>query len=782
VSTILSSGPSTSTASGSAQLIPVNYITISGPLPETPFFFDDGVVLKTEEELKKMDISSLMMLTSTLSTSISLQTSTVLANKNIQGVYSILTGLSQSTIDGLDSEIATNISLIAGYTDYANYLDAVSTSYISTLQDFDRDIEAQMELINQYNSSLSSYATDYIDTVSTLEKENTDFNIAATNYSTIYYIYLGYKQQYHDKTSTLSVVNDELSTAVMKEQVSYRTLQQSTRRWLGVSKSLSSLYDDRISIGSTLTQYRLDEINTYLNYESSITVFSTISSMYSAAVANEIYALSLSTTTQKVTDYTDALQQFQAADLLYNNSVPQAGGGASGSILGNSALWAARSMANQRLQAIQAEKIAAENATASLLNLAGLANTSAYETILLAYDSQILSYGIAEEKFKNYKLSSLEAVAKFSSIYEQSVLDIAMYTEQISMYSSMYVSSLIGASSLLGYSELEQSTILSDTLTYNAISWSISTLNDNYSTSMSNYLSTIELSSILAAEYYTSMSNIDIYTSLYTSSQTALDAMVTQLYGPGGLVSVYNNTVFTNSSILNKELLNTKGYNAQIREYINLQDMSMYEYRETYCRSQRLVYQAAYESNVFVAVQLAQSITASNQARAAAGTTVNPVAADLTVPVISNSYAQLNSINTFLTAFSDIYTTYDSQYSNIKRLSTSIGYETAAWSTVDYYTKAEYFSTPMISSINTLVTRSCDAFAGVQDSTTALLATYARTQSTIDLKKVGILSSLALFFSPVDIQAQTDTISSFLIQSIADATTMLESQGAILTV
>ena len=208
----------------------------------------------------------------------------------------------------------------------------------------------------------------------------------------------------------------------------------------------------------------------------------------------------------------------------------------------------------------------------------------------------------------------------------------------------------------------------------------------------------------------------------------------------------------------------------------------MYQYRETYCRTQRDVYQYAYESNVFVAVQLAQNITASNQARAAAGTTVTPVAADLTIPTVSNSYNQLNTINTFLTAFSDIYTTYDSQGLNINNLSTSIGYEGAAWSTLDTYTKAQYFGTPMISSINTLVAESSEALTGVQLSTMALQNVYGATQSTIDKKKVSILSSLALFFNPTDIYAQDTEISSFLIQSIADATLMLQSQGITLTV
>jgi hypothetical protein len=247
-------------------------------------------------------------------------------------------------------------------------------------------------------------------------------------------------------------------------------------------------------------------------------------------------------------------------------------------------------------------------------------------------------------------------------------------------------------------------------------------------------------------------------------------------------MTLYNTTLFINSSILAKELIAAKSYDAQMKGYINLQDESMYQYRETYCRNQRDAYQVTYESNVFVAVMLADQSNTSNQAIAAAGTTVTPIAADLTTAAITKSYSQLNSMTSFLTTFGDIYTSFDLQGSNITNLSTSIGKEASAWSTVDFYTAAQYFSTPMISSIGALVTKSCGAFAAVQDSTTALLAVCARNQSTIDMKKMFILSSLTTFFAPTDIKAQDTAISSFLIQSIADATVALQSQGITVTI
>jgi hypothetical protein len=755
----------------STVLTPVNYITISGPIPDTPFSFDDGVLLKTEDELKTMDISSLMKFSSTLSTSMALEMSTVRANQQVQGVFSVLKQLSQSTIDGLDTEIAVNTSMLVSYTQYGEYLNSVSTNYISTMSAYDRDIEAQLNLINSYNSTLSSYTTEYAASVSSLAVEDQTFAAAATQYSTVYYTYLGLQSEYERSTSTLYDLDMSLSTAVLNEQASYQALQESTMRLVSTSGALSSLYTNRILIGSTLSQYRINESKAYLNYISSVSGYSTISTMYTAAIANEVYALSLSTATQKTSDYSSALEQFQKADLLYTKSIPP------GSSQGNSALLAAKNMAQQRLQTVEKDKIAAENATASLQNLAGLANTSAYETMLLGYDATILAYATVEENMKSYQVSSIQAIANLSSIYEQSIIDVSRYTREISNYSSLYESSLIGASTLFGYSMADLSSMAADLVIYNAVSYSISSLNDQYSTTMNNYISSITMSTLLSLQYMSSMSNITLFNTLYTSSQNAVNLITTELYGPGGLLGIYSNTLFTNSSILNKEIIIGKIYDTEMKGYINLQDQSMYQYRESYCRAKLETYQSMYESNVFAAVQYAQARTNEQQSNAPFGTTVTPVAADLTVPIIANSYAQLNSITGFINIFIDMYAACDTQMANIKNLSTSVSIEGSAWSTLDFYSKAQFFSTPMISSIGELVTNNSKVFASAQDSTTTLLNMYASTQAIINTKKVNILSGLATYFSPAEVDEQNTTISSFLIESINSAQGALQSQG-----
>jgi hypothetical protein len=407
-------------------------------IPEFPYSFDDGVLLKTEEDLKAMDVQSLMRYVSTISTSVAYETSTLIANKKVQATYSLLKQLSQSTINGLDTEITVKNSLISGYLEMSYYLYSLSTSYVSTIQEFDSDIASKLEEIRLYNSSLLSYSSEYDKTLSSIAREETDFIIAGTQYSSMYYIYEGFQKQYNLNVTSLDRVNTRLTEAVRKKDISYKALQESTARWVTASETLSSFYKKRKEIDLVLTRQRTDESILYMQYVSSSAAVSTITPVYTAAVANETYALALSTATKKVADYSAAQEIFQSAELLYNNSIPQSGGGPSGTVLGNSALWAARTMAYQRLQTIEQEKIAAQNAANNLQNLAGLANTSAYEALLRSYDDTILGYEILQYRFRNYKISSLEAVKTFSSMFEESVIDIKKFSEQISMFNYLY--------------------------------------------------------------------------------------------------------------------------------------------------------------------------------------------------------------------------------------------------------------------------------------------------------------------------------------------------------
>jgi hypothetical protein len=772
--------------------IPVEYITISGPvpsLPENPFEVVNQLLLKTNDELKQMDMKDLMKYSSSISTSIALEASTLKANQAVQARYLYLTMESQRIIDELDAQIAMNKAMIDSYTEHEETYDydKMSTAYISTMAEYEAYIALLRQYIAMYNSSLSSY----VNIQSQIDAENSVFNKAATQYSSLYMIYYAYQTQYDNLSSELTAVTTRLDYARGSEKASYEALEESTLRWNYITDTLASLRSRRPGIQENIIVCTREESRTYLNYMSTLDALQKISSIYFAALANETYARSISTATSLTTDYSYALERFNEAELLYKNSLPQGGGGESGSVQGNSVLLAARSMAYQQLQRAEADKIAAENATAGLLNLAGLANTDAYETMLLGYDNSILAHATTEQKYRNYKLSSLQQVAEFSSIYDTSVADIQRYSQQVKEFSSFYESSLIGASTLLSLSEIDLSTIEGDTADYYAVSWSISSLNERYSTCLSEFDTAVKLSTLFQEEYLQARKIFYQNTEYYDSTNKQVLALTYELFGTtgsNGLINVYNNTIFTYSSILNRELINEKIYDTQIKEFIHLQDMAMHEYRETYCRSTRFAYQKDYESKVYAEVLYAQSLTDAQQANSPPGVTVAPVPANLTTAVVSDSYAKLVSIYSFLDLFEAIYTTFDTQATNIKTLSTSVGNEFSAWSTLDFYTKAQFanrtwatrtYGEELMSSISKYITLSCDTFTAAQLNTSTVRNTYALAQSTLDMKKRAIRLNLPRFYSAAEILDQDTVISSFIIQSIDEANILIELQGTV---
>ena len=772
----------------------IEYISTTGQipiLPKVPFKYNDGVLLKSEAELTAMDFSSLIRYSSTLSTSISYQTSTLIQNNKISALYGFLKRLSQSTIDGLNKDIAINSGYISVYEGIERELnnenivwkyDGIEWTedtggqtgggqtggggsiYVSTLDQFDATITNQLEYINSINSNISSYTNQYTSSMSSVAQENSTFISSAKGYSTRVWAHIGYQDLYDKKMHTMHMLTDNLKTAKATEERTSTILAESTIRWRNITDKLGILYGKRTNITSNIAVLRMKESDAYLKYHSSIDGLSTVSSLYNSAIINEQYAIALAELTQQITEYSDALALFNAADLSWTAQ----GGGASGAsgASGNSALKAARDMAQQQLDIKRAAKIAAENASSRLLDLATLANTSAYETMLLGYDSRIDAYARTAQKFKSYKNSALQEVVRFSSIYEKAIIDMSNYTQNITRYSTLYESSIHGASTLLGLSDRDLSTIQGESDAYEAISLSIRGLNTEYTRLSGQYDEYMARSTLYASQYYSSLSNVARYRSIYTSTSDTVNKLNMELYGSGGLMSVYYATLFTNSTLLNDDIISQKVYDSEIMDLVNQQDSAMYHYRETYSRYKRVAYQSDYEDKIYAAVELAQA-------------NLQPVA-NLETDEIHTSRANLSNINTFIPLFSNIYNLYTTQASNISQISTSVGYESNAWSSLNSYTWAKYFQTGPVN--NTSIDSSCKYLTLQQNTTAGLLQTFASQQSEINTKKLAILSGLEPFFTSAERDEQTNTISSFITASTEDLANMITNYTAADTV
>jgi hypothetical protein len=769
----------------------VDYISTTGRipiLPRAPFLFNDDVVLYTEDELQKMDLSSLILYSSSLSTSITGQLSTLNQNTGIFALYTYLKKQSQGVVDSLKAEIQGNTAKIALYESQQGALDTsdvweydgltwiedvavqqgggrgTTKLYISTLSQFDSTIKNQLDGISALDSKLLVYKEQYMSSMSSFSYDISTFNSTAKGYSTSVWLYTGYKDLYDEKQQQLAKIMVDLSNARTAELQSGAVLAQKRSTWKTRSNELSTLYDDRTRIGQDIVQRRINERTAYINYKSSMDALSTTSSMYNAALLNEQYAIALSELTGMITESSYAQSQFDAAQLAWEGSWGGGGGTRtfSGTPTGNSVLKAARDMAMLQLEQKQAAQASKEASSSNLLTLATLANTTAYQTLLAGYDSRIDTYKRTQIAYRGYKVSSLQQVALFSSIYDQAVLDISQYTWDIKHYSTLYESSINGASTLLGLSDIDRERIESEERAYTVLSNTIRGLNREYDRLSGLYSMHMSNSSLYASQYYSSLSNVRHYQSMYDSANGVVTDLQASLYGPGGLMARYYATVFTNSTLLNNDIISQKTYDAEVMDLINQRDTAMQEYRETFCRYRRSAYQDAYEAYIYRAVEDAQA-------------NMQPIA-NLETPEIQESRRSLSNINAFFGSFRSIYTLFDTQASNATQISTSVGYESNAWSTLNTHTWNQYFNLAPVE--QSAINSSFGYLTLQQQNTATLLQTFAAQQLTIDSKKRDILSGLEAFFTPSDILAQNDVISSFILGGASALLTTLQQTGS----
>jgi hypothetical protein len=517
--------------------------------------------------------------------------------------------------------------------------------------------------------------------------------------------------------------------------------------------------------------------------------------------------MALSTQTWLANKYISALTIFTEADIAYTNSIPQQGGKQIGgaTVPGNQILWSARNMANQALATAKASKEAAEKLTSELQTLAGIANTYLYDTTITNLENTVIAKMYLLNTLNGYKTSSLKSVAKFSSIYDQAMVDMKEYNAQVKMYSSFYESSLIGASTLLGLADEDNRTIATEQAAADAISWSISSLNVTYDNYTSSYYGYILLSSMYKEQNRMALETLSTVSSFYTSTNNAMITMSNTVDNLDRSIAQSTTAVFAQSSILNSQLINLAIFDTQIKNNVNIQERASYEYRETFCRLKRIDLQNSYESQVLSVIQAAS--TTSGQLQAANPmVAITPTTANLNTPAITNAYTSLTSINSFLSNFNTIYNAYDSQTGNIQNLSTSIGAQNNAWSTLSIYDSAIFYNiiplptmggggndeVQQIGGLSMVEEKRFDNkrremedkaaaanfdFSQKQGIVAMALQTYIMGQKTLASAKQQFSTGYTPFFNGSEILAQESTISSFMISGYRQAIANLAAQG-----
>jgi hypothetical protein len=755
-------------------------INLSNISTIAPYDFNDGFVPLTNDDLMNMSLSSLLSYSNVVSTSAGLQYSTILANQQLKNEYIILSQLSQSTIDGLSHELQVNRAAQFANQQREIYLYGQSTMYVSTIAQYELDIAAQSNIILTSDSSIIGLTTESSTIDIIVNYQDQIFISSAIGYSTLYYTFLGWDSALQGQICTINAISTVLSNDIIAEQAAYQNLLNSTFTWQQKSNQLSSLYQTSNALQSTLTEQRINEAYAIAYHQSTIYSVSTLEKRYSAALTNRDYAVSLSTQTSLADKYISALTIFTQADIAYNNSIPQQGGKQIGgaTVPGNQILWSARNMANQALSTAKINKESAEQITSTLQTLAGIANTDLYDTTIMNLENTVIAKMYLINTLNGYKTSSLQSVAKFSSIYDSAITEMNGYNTQVKMYSSFYESSIIGASTLLGLSDEDDRTIASEQAAADAISWGISSLNVTYDNYMSSYYGYILLSSMYNEQNRMALNNLSTVSSFYDSTNNAMITMSNTVDNLNRSIAQSTIAMFAQSSILNSQLINLAVFDTQIKNNVNVQERASYEYRETFCRLKRIDLQNSYESQVLSVIQAAS--TTSGQLQAANPmVAITPTTANLNTPAITSAYNSLTSINSFLSNFNTIYNVYDSQTSNIQSLSTSIGAQNNAWSTLSVYDSANFYSVTPVPDIQAKVVTANVDFSQKQGIVATALQTYIMGQNTLASAKQTFSTGYTTFFNGSEMLAQESTISSFMISGYRQAIANLAAQGVI---
>ena len=772
---VLDSSQSTFTMNSTLQemLDREEYLNITSTLVipiDIPYPFNDNFVLFTEAQLQAMSDTELNAYGDTVSTTVGLEYSTLTANQNINNTYALFIQLSQSTIDGLSYENELYTASNYAIQQRRQFLQSESTLYSSKIAEYDYNINLYTKTILDETSNSIALSNTIQTMDSDISQEMSTFIRSAERYSSLYITYIALDSLASDKQTILDTTSNELSTYKYIESTLHKSYLDSTVNWINKTNELSTLYATSNVLQYALNTHIINETIENDNYNSSITALSMVSTTYSAAFTNMLYMSSIDGVCTMRNKYMDALSTFTSADLEYQryntpSAVSQGGG----------ILAQARSMAQQAMQTALNNMYVAEETTSMLQTLANIANTSYYNATLDALEATVVDKTYVANTFMKYKLSSLEEVTYYSSIYENANIDANIFGNLVNVYSTLYESSIIGSSTLTGLAQEDEAEIQKNENEADIISYSIRTLMDVYDDTMNSYNKYLFMSSFHTHNLISSIDATSTLSSLYYSTQIAINDMNITFNETNKLLVYMDTDLYVQSSILNSETINLLYYDMLVKDNVNIQERAAYEYRETYCQLKRIDIQNAYEQKILSAVQAAS--TATIEAQALSTTPIQPIAANLNTQDIVNTYASLTNINNFLLTFSKVYNAYDIQMSNIEYMSTSIGDTGNAWSTLKIYDQAFYYSGYTDKSLESFVNTAHLDFASKQYIISDAANLYSTGQDVIEIIKQNTYSNYVTLFSLREIEQQESTISTFIIEGYLQASSNLAAAG-----
>jgi hypothetical protein len=564
----------------------------------------------------------------------------------------------------------------------------------------------------------------------------------------------------------------DLDTALFQESTLYQNYLDSTLRWRNKVNTVEQLHTRSNAIQSILTRKRIAVQIAEDEYNSTVNGISTLSSLYEYVSLYNIYESSISTQISMENIYIESKTIFTNADIQYQNmqDITNTRPGSQKSIA-----LQARTMAQAQLEQASTNRYTARLNVSKLKTLLGLANTSYYDTVLDALEATVISKSYLANRLKNFKLSSLESVVKFSSIYENANINLSTYSGLVKVYSTMYESSIIAASTMSSLTEIDRANLKRLEEQSTATAYAISICNTKQKEEMDDYNRYTFIHSIHTRNEISSIYAVSTLSSLYYSTKRAIDSIKDDISSTNKGLLIANNLFYAQSSILNSEYINLSYLDMQLNDSINTQERAAYEYRETFCRLERINISRRYDGMVIGVIQAASNATET--AQATSPSPVVPRVPNLNIPEIRYAYATLTSINSFIASFSKIYEAYDGQSSNIKNISTFIDKKSKSWSTLQSHSDKMYYSDYKNTYLQPSINEATADYSNQIKNTKEAIEVYSTTQNTISSLKTIVYTTYKTFFGPTEIENQESTISSFMVKGYKQASLNLLNQN-----
>lgn len=728
-----------------------------------PYTFPDTFVMKSNDILNKMSLDEIRVYRDALEQNISSYTSTINASQAVKTIYNIQQQSIRSIIQDIGENTIVNTIQQGRVRNLKSDLQNMSTNYVSTLSSYKNQIQYFSTVSSIENSSILGYTMRSNALKTAIDTDNRNYSSTLMGYSTISSTYAIYNRRYKEEYVNMMSTSTAYDKSVVNERIKYSAMINANEIWASTSKYLSTLYQTSTAINSTLVQRRLDEYSSIKIRESTTTAIEYYSSLYVAAVAKRNYNIALSTQISTVNNYMNALSTYNSIKYIYLTS-----GGV------NSIITAAFGLASRQLStAILQESMA--GSTVSTFQIASTREeTRMYDTLLRQYTANVEAQQTRVYTYRSKKMSALEEVRKFSTIYDTQSAIMISSIESLAYYSSLYVSSLAGKSTLQSYYSTNNMGVIRKMSTSDGYSKRISSLNIDYSRYNSTFLGWKNISAAIYSDVLRYMSNISSYSTLYNSSIRGLSSVQSSILSLGGNVNSFRDTIFIESSLLLLDYIQLDQYQNDIRLNTNTQDLTAYKYKETCTRTKLLSYKQQYQDLVLSSIQMSSSFTAStiqgllNRGDTSyVADTTYPV--DLNTPIINATYKQIGTINAFLDVFAQIYDKYDKKNTDIGILANSIENTLTAY--------------------NNFQPASLNAYANPRDSAllqakNTQLGFLIQAQNDVIIKKRIIaqddimiqstvstlyLSTYKNIFSPDEISQQDSTISSFIMSGFSTA-------------